>query len=768
MTGPADWPDIEALLDAALDLPAAERVAFLDAAARSNAAAAREAKRLLGLHPLATQFLERPATEIAEPLIAADAAHDDAVPDCIGPYRVLRTIGYGGMGAVYLGERDDPHLLAAIKVVAGGFVGSDRLRRFIDERQILASLDHPGIARLLDGGVTADGAPWFAMEYVDGTPIDRYCAEHAPAVDARLELFLQVCDAVQYAHGNLVVHRDLKPSNILVTADGRVKLLDFGIAKLIAPEGSTAAALTRTGSIPMTPAYASPEQIRGEAVSTAGDVYALGVLLYELLTGTHPHLHDDIPQHDLARRITETAPAPPSSRVDARMQRRLRGDLDTLVAMAMRIEPARRYATAEQFATDIRRHLDGRPIIARGDTWRYRTGKFVARNRTLTSAAVLLLLLAAAYVVTLTVQSRRLAAEAARTEQLVRFLSTTFASAPQRGMEPAQAGIVDEGARRVATELAGEPEIQAVLMAGLGDVYSSLGRYDDAVEQLAAAYAIQRRAGRIDDRTAATAQALARSLHYDGRHADALRLLDEVLTIWRSLHGDASWQVGEALAAIGDVLHTRGELGAAETHLRTAGDVLLRANGGADGIALAQARRDLANVLRDRGAFAEAELLYRWSLDYLVRTYGAGDAVAALTRNDFARLLIETDRHAEADDMLRENMDVYAALYPDGRHAMVGISLRNLGVLRLREGRAAEAADALEQSIATLDDVLPEWHFAIARTRRHLAAAMLALGDSGRAAREAQLTIATLEQNQLTGHRAYADAVRTLNDATRR
>jgi eukaryotic-like serine/threonine-protein kinase len=571
------WPEIEALLDAALDLPPDARSDFLDRAAPDPVVGAAAA-RLLQARKRVEHFLERPATWLAASLLAStggtDAGAPLPTPQQVGPYRVVRELGHGGMGAIFLAERADPQLRqrVALKLVRG-VTTEPLVRRFLEERQILASLDHPNIARLLDGGITADGLPWFAMEYIEGTAIDRYCDEHGLGIGARLALFLRVCDAVQYAHRNLVVHRDLKPSNILVTDAGWVKLLDFGIAKLLASGGDAAAArLTQSGPPPMTPLYASPEQIRGETVSTATDVYALGVLLYNLLTGQPAYQIANHSPHEIARVILQEEAKPPSA-VAARASRgRLRGDLDTIVLTALRKEPERRYATAEQLAADVRRHVEGQPVRARPDTWGYRTGKFVRRHRAGVAAALVFAGLLVGYGVTVTMQANRVAREAAKTERVKEFLVSLFTHAMPavtKGSDPTASELVERGARRVAVELADQPEIQAEMMMLLGRVYLTMGRYDAAIAQLEPALAIRRRLqpGLSRD-AAATAQLLAEALHYQGRFADADTLLREVIEAQQRLFGAESAQVGATLNDLGDLLHTRGEYAAAEEHLR--------------------------------------------------------------------------------------------------------------------------------------------------------------------------------------------------------
>ena len=381
----------EELFHAALPLSEQERAAFLQRSCPEDPELRSEVERLLAAHERAGDFISSPALA-AEP--AGSAADSSWVGGHVGPYRIVREIGRGGMGAVYLAERADGQYeqRVALKVIKRGMDTEQVLVRFRAERQILASLDHPNIARLLDGGSTAQGVPFFAMEYIEGEPIDAWVNGRALPVDDRLRLFLQVCGAVAYAHQHLVVHRDIKPLNILVTPDGVPKLLDFGIAKVL-HQGGDEATSTVTGMRLLTPEYASPEQVEGRHATTVSDVYALGVVLYELLTGRSPYRLRSRTPLEVVEAVRTTDPERPSAVGGTeKLRRRLRGDLDTILLTALRKEPARRYQSVEQFAADVRRHLDGLPVRARPDTFGYRAGKFVRRNRVPVAAGVLLAL----------------------------------------------------------------------------------------------------------------------------------------------------------------------------------------------------------------------------------------------------------------------------------------------------------------------------------------------------------------------------------------
>jgi non-specific serine/threonine protein kinase/serine/threonine-protein kinase len=384
----ARWGEVKAALAAVLEAAPSERATVLDRL--GDADLRRAVESLLALESRADALLDS-AGAPGRALLA-----EKLPPAAIGPYRVLCEIGRGGMGVVYLGERVDGefHKRVAIKVVTSAVRHSDLERRFRRERDILAQLEHPGIARLLDGGATADGQPYFIMEYVEGLPLLRYCEEHRLDIRARLALFLDVCDAVAYAHGRLIVHRDLKPGNVLVDSSGRARLLDFGLARIADPAGAD---VTQTGIPAMTPAYASPEQIRGEPDTVTSDVYSLGVILFEMLSGRRPY-RDCSTLPELARAIAEDEPVRLTDAVAPELRRGVSGDLETIAAKALAKDPRDRYATVSDVAADLRRHLGGHPVLARPATLRYRAGKLLRRHRVAvpaTAGALLLILLSA-------------------------------------------------------------------------------------------------------------------------------------------------------------------------------------------------------------------------------------------------------------------------------------------------------------------------------------------------------------------------------------
>ena len=474
---------MKTVLSEALDLETGRRRQFLDSACADDADLRAEVDLLLA-HQVDSENdpIEECAADAARFRLAQDVTR---IGSRIGAYKIVREIGHGGMGTVYLGERDDKQYRqqVAIKLINPGLGGETIRRRFHNEMQILADLNHPNIARLFDGGQTADGVPYLVMEYVEGSPINHYCNDRNLSTEQRLKLFCTVCDAVQYAHQHLVIHRDIKPGNILVTSEGLPKLVDFGIAKLL-DNGKSIPDATATVMPFMTPQYASPEQVYGLSATTATDIYSLGVVLYELLTGRSPYRLKSRVPHELAQAILDQEP----------QRQRLKGDLDNIVLMAMRKEPQRRYASAQQFAEDIHRHLDGLPVRARQDTFSYRAGKFIRRRKLAVAAAALILLTLLVGIITTAWQARVARAERARAERRfneVRQLANSIvfevhdAIVNLPGSTQARALIVERGLNyldSLAQDAAGDRGLQRELAAA----YEKLGavQYTPSVAHL--------------------------------------------------------------------------------------------------------------------------------------------------------------------------------------------------------------------------------------------------------------------------------------------
>ncbi len=614
---PERYRQVKQIFQAVLDVAPQARAAYLTETCAGDDELRGEVVSLLAAHDDAGEFIEVPAVAAITHSETEDGALS-VVGQRIGPYQVLREIGHGGMGTVYLATRADDQFKkrVAIKLVRRGMDSDFIVRRFRHERQILASLDHPNIARLFDGGTTEDGLPYFVMEYIEGLPMDEYCDRQQLTTVERLELFRTVCAAVQYAHQNLVVHRDLKPGNILITADGTPKLLDFGIAKLLNPEltGDTID-VTMTGMKLMTPGYASPEQARGEAITTASDVYSLGVVLYELLTGHRPYHVSARPPHEVMRVICEEQPSKPSTAVSKdevitnsdgsakttitpemvsrtregqpdKLRKRLSGDLDNIVLMALRKEPQRRYTSVSQFAEDLRRHLTGLPVIAREDTVGYRTGKFVTRHKAGVAAAVLIAIALLGGMMTTMWQARK----AERRFNDVRKLANSFlfelhdAIEKLPGSTPARALLVKralEYLNSLGQEATNDPTLQRELAtayekvaqiqgdpfyANLGDIDGSLQSYRKAsvIREALMKAAPQDATARAEWATCLTH--LGDLLGYTRSANDALEMYRKALQLREQLVAEQPTQLArrQELASsyevIGDALHQKGDL----------------------------------------------------------------------------------------------------------------------------------------------------------------------------------------------------------------
>jgi serine/threonine-protein kinase len=760
---PERWQQIQDLFRAALDRDPGERAAFLDQACAGNPSLRAEVERLIASDEQAASFLEQ-AVQAGVQMVTEDRG-GSIVGQRIGPYLIKRELGHGGMSAVYLAVRADDQYQkrVAIKLIKRGMDTEDILRRFRNERQILAGLDHPNIAKLLDGGTTEDGLPYFVIEYIEGVPINEYGDSHKLSTVERLKLFRTVCSAVHYAHQNLVVHRDLKPGNILVTSDGAPKLLDFGIAKLLNPELSPQTIdPTAIGLRLMTPAYASPEQIQGKTITTASDVYSLGVLLYELLTGHRPYRVENWQPQEIERIICETEPERPStaiSRVEEvlasdgktrikltpelvsrtrdgqpeKLRRRLSGDLDTIVLMAMRKEPPRRYASVEQLSEDIRRHLIGLPVIARKGTFSYRAGKFVRRHRVVVAFLVLIV----GFAITMTVQSARIARERDRAaserdkaERVNAFLQEMLASVDPRkkGREITVAAVLDEAARRVETELIDQPEIEASVRTTIGTTYQSLGLYDAAETHLRRALAIRQKLfGEEHPHVAESMHNLGLLLTDMSKYQKAEPLLDEALVMRRKLRGPEHPDIAQSLNSLGVLLRTKSEYQEAEDRFREA-LVMRRKLLGPEHLDVAQSLNNLASVLWAQGKLKEAESLYREALAMNRKRLGLEHPDVATNLNNLANVLYDNGDYNEAESLHREALAMNRKrLGPE--HPDVAGSLHNLAVVLHAKGNYNEAESMFREALVMRRKLLGPEHLDVATTMNNLARLLHAKGE---------------------------------------
>jgi serine/threonine protein kinase/tetratricopeptide (TPR) repeat protein len=685
---------IDTIVKRAQQLGPRERAVFVRTACGEDLTLLSGVLDALGADAQNPAYWEESADEPPEPIQGLEGQR-------LGPYRIERKLGTGGMGDVYLAERadDEYQQRVAIKLVRAGLFSSQVQSRLRMERQILARLEHPNIARLLDGGRAPDGTPYLVMEYVDGEPIDRFCDRHRLDLEARLALVRKVCAAVHYAHQNLIVHRDLKPNNILITADGVPKLLDFGIAKLLDTRQSLhTLAVTHMDYRVMTPAHASPEQIRGDVITTSSDIYVLGVLLYELLTGRRPFQLVGSRITDLERIICDQDPLPPSqiaaktmadspdlaadiatarTTTPNRLERDLRGDLDNIILMAMRKDAGRRYASAEQLAADLDRHSTGKPVSASRDTWVYRTRKFVGRHTLGVTAATLGVLLLTAFSVVTLVQAQRIARERdiaatqrARAEQVSSFLVELFElsdPSKSRGNQVTARELLDIGARRVSAGLEDQPETRATLLGTIGRVYGSLGLYGDAIS-----------------------------------------LQEQALESRRKLFGPAHPEVALALAGLGDALREQGQFAQAETRLTEALD-MQRQTLGSRAVELSPTLMSLGHLAEQRGQLDAAQRYYEQGLDIYRQHRMLQAPEAASIYNDLAGLSLQRGEYERAAQLYRTALDIdRTALGQD--HPQVAMHIQNLALTLHRQGKLAEAAPLYVESLELLQRVLGERH----------------------------------------------------------
>lgn len=756
------------IFDRAVALSPDEQERIVAAECRGDQELQREVLSLLGHARVDGGFLLSPPMVAGVVRKALGQDGPDLVGSLIGPYRLESQIASGGMGTVYLAGRaeDDFQQKVAIKLVKRGTDTDEILRRFRSERQALANLRHPNIAMLIDGGVAPDGLPYLVMEYIEGIPIDEYCGKKDLDLASRLRLFAIVCRAVHFAHKNLVVHRDLKPANILVTEDGAPKLLDFGIASMLDPARGTAAALTVPQERRLTPEYASPEQVCDGPITTASDVYSLGVILYQLLTGAAPYTFRTRTPTEIERVVCQQ-PAPPPSQAPAaqadpaawRFRRRLKGDLDTIVLAAMRKEPERRYSSADQLASDLERYLAGLPVQAQKDTFAYRARKFVLRHKVATigaSAVIVSVAVGAAGVAWQAhrVASQRDAAFAARdqAEAIAKFVSDVLASAnPENaGVEQTVRQVLDEAVPRVQAELRGQPRVQAAILETIGSAYTGLGRYQEG-EQILRQVLERRRAelGEGHHDVAESKKSLAMLLYATQRFDEAETLLREALGVFRNIRGDANLDTARVLNDLGAVLRAQQKLDEAEECYRQSLQYREQFEG-AVSLGVAETRNNFAGLLRARGDLDAAIEQQRLALSIRKQLLPGTHALVAQSLGNLAVLLASKGALAEAEQLYREALaSEERSLGPT--HPEHAVTLINLAALKQIQNDPAAACDLLRRALAIREQRLGKDDLRTALVKAHLGHVLLQLGNFAEAE---PLLIAAAERAESASGRA--------------
>ena len=724
------WERIQSLFHQTADLPPAEQDAFLQAACAHDSALIHEVSAMLKEDARPASLLERGIAGVAHALLN-DPDPAQFPRQQFGPYHLIRLLGEGGMGLVYLAERTDLGSLVAIKILRDAWLSPARRERFASEQRTLAQLNHASIARLYDADALPDGTPWFAMEYVEGVPLTEYSKLHASPLDTRIHLFRAVCEAVQYAHSQAVIHRDLKPSNILVKQDGSIRLLDFGIAKQL-ESLDTPVNQTMTGLRLMTPAYAAPEQIRGDRVGIHTDVYSLGVILFELLTGQLPFDLSNLTPAEAASIVAEHEPGKPSSILKtgnpppdvASLNKSAWSELDVLCLTAMHKDPARRYRSVEALIRDIDYYLRAEPLEARPDTFSYRVGKFVQRHQRMvvTSVAAIVLVLAMLSFFTVRLAKARNAAlaEAARTQRIQKFMLNLFEGGDQ-AVGPSDSmrviTLVDRGAMEAKT-LNSDPKIQAELYQNLGDIYEKLGKFEQADALLQTALAQhQSLYGAYSPESAETLLELGLLRDAQGKFDDAERYVRQALAIDRQKLSPTHPALARATSALGKVLEDRGSYDASIRVLEEA--ARLQSAQGGSSTDLSETLSELANSHFYTGHYDASESLNQRVLSMDRQLYGDRHPHIADDLINLGAIKYDLGHYPEAERYDRDALDITQSFY-GLNHPATASALTILGRTLVSAGKSDEAAGMLRQALQIEEQVYGKVHPRVAGTLNEL------------------------------------------------
>ena len=720
------WQRVKELFDAALERKPEDRSSFLSEFCGSDLSLRQEVESLLSAYAR-SDGLSQPA---------APAPQEPQPLESIGPYRLIEKIGEGGMGQVWLAEQSEPiRRQVALKLIRTAAFDDTLLRRFQAERQSLALMEHPAIAKVFDAGTTAAGQPYFVMEYVPGEPITKYCDRKKLSIPERLQLFVKVCEGVQHAHQKAIIHRDLKPANILVVeVDGRPapRIIDFGLAKAIEPLAPGESIFTGVLGIAGTPGYISPEQAAGGDIDTRSDVYALGVILYELLTGSLPFDSENWrkqPLDEVLRQLREQDPPRPSTRLASernlsatsaplrsaeprQLAGLLHGDLDSITMKALEKDRARRYGTPSELAADVERHLNHEPVLARPASVGYRARKYVRRHTVAVGVAASLVVLLAAFAVVEAVQLRRITRERDRANRITDFMTSMFkVSDPSeaRGNQVTAHEILDKASSQISSGLARDPDLQTQMMMVMGEVYANLGLYGRAETLYRDAADIRlHRLGPENDLTLQSQAAIGWMLYRHGRYHDAEVVLRQVLDTRMRRFGAKNADTLVTMSNLGVVLSQEGHNAEAEKLERQVLDTRRRTLGDSNPDTLG-AMNHLAYVVLNEGKWTEAESLDREQLAIFRRIEGNDGPQVLIAENNLANALYREKRYAEAESLERETLAakqrVLGADHPDTINSM-----NTLVAVLNDEGKLDEAQSLAEQVVAARTRLLGPDH----------------------------------------------------------
>ncbi len=724
------WSDIKTIFYEAISLDESQRESFVNKVCKTPEIK-QEVLSLLSAHNNSENYLE-------QSVVVLDPVKENIsffIGKLFGKYKIVKLIARGGMGLVYLGQRDDEvKQQAAVKIIGPGFVTESVLKRFRNERQTLANLNHPNISKLLDAGITDDGIQFLVMEYIDGIPVDEYCDKNNLTIKERMKLFLKIASVVQYAHHNLVIHRDLKPSNILVTSDGEPKLLDFGIAKILDKDGSENDKLTIKGIANFTPEYASPEQVMGESITTASDVYSLGIVLYKLLTGHNPYKISSSLPTNVKQVVTKTEPPKPSDIIYKTFERKsfdeviritpesvsktregsieklhkkLSGDIDNIVSMSIRKEPERRYPSIDLFAEDIERYLNDQPVSAHKDSFKYKAGKFFRRNKgpVITGSVIaILIMLGIAGIIWqshLTAIERDNAKLEARKANEIKSFLLNMISSPDPGEDGKDVKMIDvihKAAGSLSTELQGQKQIEAEIRTLIGNTYLNLGIYDSAAVELNKALKINNKIfGERSLEAAKSIKDLGQVYHYEGDFETAEKLYLQSLDLYKSMGDKPSLELAKILDLYATLLSDKGEYEKSEGITFDALKMAESINGPEDNDVLT-IKNNLATAYNYDGKLDKADSLYRICLSTYRKKFGNVHIRVSSLLNNLAFIYIYKKEHHKALPLLEESVDIKKKVLGEDHPDLI-LAYSNLGSTYFNDNQFDKAEKIMKLSV---------------------------------------------------------------------